>query len=182
MDFQEMDEEELPVANVDQIINDLESDSVMDENPSSMPPPADMVAEQPTTIAEHVAFPKTEPPSATSSKSKQISVSSETKTKAIQEFVRILRPHLPRKSKSRAYKLLQNLARGIVAETPYERRIRKKRSKKRPLRRARTRRVKTKSVGLARRTASSLFGSSDSCSSGVSCPRCGFSCGRIARC
>uniref|UniRef100_A0A2A4J759 Uncharacterized protein n=1 Tax=Heliothis virescens TaxID=7102 RepID=A0A2A4J759_HELVI len=182
MEFQDMDDEELPVANVDQIINDLDSDNAMDETQTNMPPTADMVAEQPTNNAEHVAFTKSEPPSATSSKSKQMSVNSETKTKVIQEFVRILRPHLPRKSKSKAYKLLQNLAKGIVAESPYERRIRKKKGKKRPLRRPRTRRVKTKSLGWGHRTARSLFGSSDSCSSGVSCPRCGFSCGRIARC
>lgn len=182
MDFQ-MGDAELPPVVVDEVISDLSvtDNCTIDDQPTKLPPIAEVSSEQ-IMAEESNSNTKLEVPSASSSKSKNMTVNSETKSnKGIQEFVRVLRPHLPRKSKSRAYKLLQNIAKGIVVESSFQRRIKKKRSRKLTYRKQ-TRNIKTKSMSSMRRTLRSLYGSSDSCHSNASCPRCGYTCCRITRC
>ena len=125
-------------------------------------------------------------PSATSSKSKYNNASIDIEKKKMQEFIRILRPHLPRKSKSRAYKMLQNIAKGTVplVKSSFQQRIRRKKPKQRPARKQRAQQLKklAKSLSIMRRSNHSVYSSSDSCQSNSSCPHCGYSCSRIARC
>ncbi|CAH0695708.1 unnamed protein product [Spodoptera exigua] len=180
MDFQMGDTEFQPVA-LDEIISNMsETDNcTIDDQPTKLSTIAEVSSEQ-IMAEESLSDRKLEVPSASSSKSKHMTVNSETKSnKGIQEFVKILRPHLPRKSKSRAYKLLQSIAKGMVVESSFQRRIKKKRTRKLTYRKQ-TRNTKTKSQSGKRRSLRSLYGSSESCRSSASRPHC-YSCCRITR-
>ncbi|CAD0203329.1 unnamed protein product [Chrysodeixis includens] len=189
MDFQEMDAEVLPEAMGDQVVEELSDldPCTPDESETQLVPTADV----PDPMAnmnsgDGLGVQKLEP-FATTSQSKQLTAPIEAKKQSaiqgIQEFVRILRPHLPRKSKSKAYKMLQNIARGIiVSESSFQPRRRPKKAKKRPIRKPKYQLRKIKPTGRGRRrTTRSLYESSESSESEASCPRCGYSCCRITR-
>lgn len=177
-----MEEDVLPEVQVEQVTNEMSetenSTTVTDESQTKLSPTVDSSTEQIMNSGDSVGIPKLEP-FATTSKSKHISVANETKNKGIQEFVRILRPHLPRKSKNKAYKLLQNIAKGIIVESSFQRRIRQRTPKKRPQRKPRGR--NPKSLSGVRKNNRTVYDSTDSCPSDASCPRCGYSCCKISR-
>ncbi|XP_026737740.1 uncharacterized protein LOC113500978 [Trichoplusia ni] len=190
MDFQEMDAEIAPDAIGDQVVDELSDldNSTPDESETQLVPSVDVPEPMANmNSGDGLGVQKIEP-FATTSKSKHLTVASEAKKhsaiQGIQEFVRILRPHLPRKSKSKAYKMLQNIARGIiVSESSFQPRRRQKKPKRRPIRKPKyqLRKIKAKSTRGRRRTTRSLYESSESSESDTSCPRCGYSCCRISR-
>ncbi|XP_075981636.1 uncharacterized protein LOC142980187 [Anticarsia gemmatalis] len=174
MDFQEMEDQVLPDVNVGNIINQLSQPNITEEQPKDA---------EPVESTEPVANSgdgMVKEPLATTSSSKKITAS--TKPRGIQEFIRILRPNLPRKSKSKAHKLLQQFAKGIIVEGTFQRTFPKKKPSKRGVRKppAKNSKSKSKHISGSRRSAHSMFESSDSCSSDP-CPRCGHSCCRISR-
>lgn len=175
-----MEVEKLPNLNLDEIKNEMSSGNIKTTLTPTEDMTTSMVTEQIPHNGDGFAVLTLDYPSATSSKTKYNSVSTKMKKKEIKEFIRVLRPHLPRKSKSKAYKMLQNIGKGIVVKSSFQQRIRKRRPKKRPVRQEKKRQLKTKSLSIMRRSIRSLCSSSDSCRSNITCSHCGYSDCRIA--
>lgn len=165
MNFEHMEDQLLPEKIVGQIIDQL-TDA---ENPASGGLSSRTLvtdAAEPLNNGDVVK----EPTPATST-SKSVVADRKGRTD-IQEFIRILRPNLPRKSKSKAYKLLKHIANGMIVEGTFQRRLppRKKKPKKRTIRKPPMKRTKPKMKsattirggGGGRRSVYSLCDSTDS--------------------
>lgn len=178
-----MDDQVLPDVNVDGILNQIKSKSDL-ETKASLNPLVNKV-----DMNSGDGLVKEQTASASTSKS----TTSAARTKKIHEFIRFLRPNLPRESKTKACKLMKSIAKGIIVETTIQRTFPKKKAVAKRVRKHRTKNSKRKSAVGLRRSFQSMYESSESCGSegcrsrhGTRCrpnlcSRCGYSCSKIGR-